>query len=218
MMKRNEKLPTLDDVLNEFVAEYERPTAETLGAWVRRYPQFRNELIEFSAAWAEQIVLPAAPELTTYEEERIVDRAMSHALNVSFSRDEQAQSHQTNKNAIRSLTAEAKKTGLNPQEFAKACGLDLVLIAKLNSRQIRHNTIPPRLIGHVARLLERSIEAVTEYLGRPPQPLAGRSFFAVEKPKGAEQESFADAVRASSLRGAEKARWLDEAGEEREER
>lgn len=217
MMTRNEKLPTLDDVLNEFVAGHERPTAEALEAWVRRYPQFRNELIEFAAAWAEQMVLPAAPELSTDEEERIVDRAMSHALNISFSRDEQVQSHQPNENAIKSLTAEAKKAGLSAPEFAKACGLDLVLIAKLNTRQIRPNTIPPKLISHVARLLGRTIEAVTEYLGQPPQPLADRSFLALEKPKSAGQESFADAVRASSLSEAEKARWLDEA-DEREER
>jgi len=217
MMTRNENLPTLDDVLNEFVAGHERPTAEALEAWVRRYPQFRNELIDFAAAWAEQILLPAAPELTTDEEERIVDRAMSHALNVSFSRDEQAQSHQTNGKAIKSLTAEAKKAGLSAPEFAKACGLDLVLITKLNNRQIRPSTIPPRLISHVARLLGRTIEAVMEYLGRAPQPLAGRSFLALEKPKGAEQENFADAVRASSLGEAEKARWLGEA-DEREER
>lgn len=217
MMTQNEKLPTLDDVLNEFVAEHEQPTAEALEAWVLRYPQFRHELIEFAAAWAEQTVLPAAPELTTDEEERIVDRAMSHALNVSFSRNGQAQSHQTNENAIKSLTAEAKNAGLSAPEFAKACGLDLILITKLNTRQIRPKTIPRRLISHVARLVGRTIEAVTEYLGRPPQPLAGKSFLALGKPKSSEQESFADAVRASSLSEAEKTQWLDEA-DEREER
>lgn len=217
MIMNNEKLPTVDDVLNQFVAEHDQPTAEALEAWVGRYPQFRRELIEFAAAWAEQMVLPAAPALTTDEEERIADRAMSHALNVSFSRDEQAQSGQSNENGIKSLTVEAKNAGLSAPGFAKACGLDLVLITKLNNRQIRPNTIPPRLIRHVARLLGRTIEAVKEYLGRAPQPLAGRSFLAFKKPKSAEQESFADAVRASSLSEAEKARWLDEA-DEREER
>lgn len=216
MMMQNEKLPTLDDVLNEFVAEHEQPTAEALEALVGRYPQFRRELIEFAGAWAEQTVLPHAPELTTDEEERIVDRAMSHALNVSFRRDEQAQSHHSNESVIKSLTAEAKNEGLSALEFAKACGLDLVLISKLNNRQIKPNTIPPRLVSQIARQLGRKIETVVEYLGRPPQLLAGRSFLALEKPQNTEQECFADAVRASSLSEAEKARWLDEAGAKKE--
>ncbi len=62
MKKQNEKAPTLDDVLNEFVAEYERPTSEALEAWVGRYPQFRRELVDFVAAWAEQTMLPESPD------------------------------------------------------------------------------------------------------------------------------------------------------------
>lgn len=213
MTKQNEKLPTLDDVLNEFVVEYEQPTAEALKTWIGRYPQFRSELIEFAAAWAEEIILPSAPEMTTEEEERLVDRAMSHALNVSFSRDEQARAQESSKSesGIKSLTGEARSAGLNVSEFAKACGLDLALVTKLNNRQIIPNTIPSRLISEIARLLEKTIEAIKEYLGRPPNALAGTSFLARGKPQGAEQQSFADAVRASSLSDAEKARWLDEA-------
>ena len=90
-MIRDDKAATLDDVLNEFVAEYERPTCEALEVWIGRYPQFQRELIDFVAAWAEQILLPEAPKFTADEEERIVDRVMSHALNVSFKRDGEAQ-------------------------------------------------------------------------------------------------------------------------------
>src|SRR5690348_1023428 len=107
-MMANERILILDDVLNEFVAEHEQPTADALEAWVGRYPQFRRELIDFAAAWAEQMVLAPASELSSEVEKRIVDRAMSHALNVSFSRDEQAQSDPSNEGAIKSLTAEAK--------------------------------------------------------------------------------------------------------------
>ncbi len=41
-MLQNEKEPTLEDVLNEFVAERESPTVEALEIWVDRYPQFRH--------------------------------------------------------------------------------------------------------------------------------------------------------------------------------
>jgi hypothetical protein len=213
-MIRNEKVPTLDDVLNEFVAEYERPTSEALEMWVGRYPQFRRELIDFVAAWAEETTLPESPELTIEQEERIVDRAMSHALNVSFNRDGQSHPQQPSEKTITSLTGEAKNAGMSVADFAKGCGLDLALIAKLNNRQISPETIPSRLISHIARLVGRTVDGVREYLGGPPQLLSGVSFMSKKKPRTLERERFADAVQASSLSDAEKGRWVDEATEQ----
>src|SRR5579883_525319 len=210
-MTRNEKAPTLDDVLNEFVAEYEGPTSEALEVWVGRYPQFRRELIDFVEAWAEQTVLPEAPELTADEEDRIVDRAMSHALNVSFKRDAESHPEESGEKAITSLTGEAKNAGMSVTEFAKGCGLDLALIAKLNNRQILADTIPSRLVSHIARQIGRTIDGVMEYLKGPPQLLSEVSFMSKTKPQGFERQSFSYAIRTSSLSEAEKARWLDEA-------
>ena len=62
-MMENNIEPTLDDVLNTFVQENDRPTAGNLQEWVERYPQFRKDLIDFAAAWAEQLVLPEAEEI-----------------------------------------------------------------------------------------------------------------------------------------------------------
>lgn len=213
-MIRDERAAMLDDVLNEFVAECERPSADALETWIGRYPQYRRELIDFAAAWAEQIVLPEAPGLTTEEEERIVDRVMSHALNVSFKRDKETQVRPSGENAMTSLTGEAKNVGMSVAEFAKGCGLDLVLVAKLNNRLIKPDTIPSRLVSHIARLVGRSADSVKEYLAGPPQPLSAVSFLSKKKPQQFEPESFADAVRASSLREAEKTQWLDEAGDQ----
>lgn len=209
MMTQN-KEPTLDDVLNEFVAAYEKPTAEALESWASRYPQFRNELVDFAAAWAAQLVLPPAPALSAEDEKLLVDRAMSHVQNVVFKREE-TKAAETADRSISSLTGEAKQAGMNVQEFAKACDLDLALVTKLNNRQIRPLSIPARLVTLIARLLNASVDAVSAYLAGPPQALAGRSFLARGKPQSAAQQSFADAVRASSLSEAEKARWLDEA-------
>lgn len=209
MMTPNEK-PTLDDVLNEFVAAYEEPTAEALENWAARYPQFRNELIDFAASWAAQLVLPLAPELNAEAEKLLVDRAMSHVQNVTFRRDQSA-ADRTENRSINSLTGEAKRAGMNGQGFSKACWLDIALVTKLNNRQIKPLSIPARLVGHIARLLNTSVEAVSEYLARPPQALTGRAYLARGKPQSTAQQSFADAVRGSSLSDAEKTRWLDEA-------
>ena len=215
MTMQNEKQPTLDDVLNEFVAAHDEPRAVALDSWVARYPQFQEELIDFVAAWLEEALLPPPPALSSDVEKRITDRAMSHVLNTSFERDEAREARESTsaptKSAIASLTGEARRVGLSALELAKCCGLDLALVTKLNNRQITPDSIPPHLVSQMARQIGKTVEAVADYLAGPPQQLSGMAFLARGKPRGAQQQSFADAVRASSLREAEKARWLDEA-------
>ena len=70
--------PTLDDVLNTFVEGNERPTVKNIQELVNRYPQFREDLVEFAAVWAEQLLLPPAEQMGTEAEKLLVDRAMSH--------------------------------------------------------------------------------------------------------------------------------------------
>jgi len=212
----NRNTMTLDDVLNEFVAENDGPTAQNLAEWAGRYPQYRRELVDFAAAWAQQLVLPPAPELGPETEKVLIERTMSHVLNVAYERDVKARGQAESDGPIDSLTGQAERAGMNAQEFAKSCGLDLALVSKLNSRQIEPQTIPARLVKHIARLFGNSVAAVTAYLVLPPQALAGRAFLARDKPASTGRQSFADAVRASSLTEAEKARWLDEVTDDKE--
>lgn len=208
-MMTDNKEKTLDDVLNEFMMLDKLPDAATLEKWVARFPQFRRDLIDFAATWAEQEILPEAPELGAEVEKRLIDRAMSHVQNVSFSR---GAASQEGEKPIESLTAEAKALGRSVPELAKACGLDIALIAKLNNRLIKAATIPASLVRHMAREIGRSSNALQAYLERSPSATAGQSFLAQGKPNGERrQESFAEAVRASSLPDAAKARWLDKA-------
>ena len=211
----NRNKVTLDDVFNTFVAENDRPTAENLQKWVKHYPQYRRELVDFAAAWAEQLVLPPAPELEPEVEKALIDRAMSHILNVAYDRDVQEQQRTKNGDPVHSLTGEAQRAGMNAQEFARACDLDLVLISKLNNRQIKPETIPARLVSLLGKLLRKSTTAIKVYFAKPPQAATGKVFLARKKPRSAEQQSFVDAVRTSSLSEEEKTRWLNEVtGEE----
>lgn len=213
----NRNTMTVDDVLNEFVTKNDRPTKKNLEEWAERYPQYRRELVDFAAAWAEQLVLPPAPELGPEKEKMLIDRAMSHVQNVAFERDEKAHTQAESYDPIDSLTKQAQRAGMNAQEFAKSCLLDLALVSKLNSRQIEPDTIPARLVRQMARLLGKPFSAVSAYLAQPPQAIAGRAFLSRGKPASNGRQSFADAVRASSLSEAEKARWLDEGADEQED-
>ena len=202
--------PTLDDALNTFVLENDRPTAENVQEWVDRYPQFRKDLVEFAAVWAEQLVLPAADEIGAEAEKALVDRAMSHVLNVAYNRDVEALEQTTSDDPVRSLTQDAQRAGTKPAQLARACGLDLGLLSKLNNRQIQPWTIPTELIGMLADKLNKTVAALKIFFARPPRATARKAYLSRGKPTGAPQQSFADAVRQSSLSDEEKARWLNE--------
>jgi len=208
MMNEDER-PTLDDILNEFHEAYDVPTAEALELWAKRYPEYRNQLVDFAASWAEQLVLPPAQELNLEEEKLLVDRAMSHVQNVTFQRNDAAASV-TEENDINSLIGEAKRVGMSGQEFAKACELDVSLMSKLNNLQIKPSSVPARLVSLIAHVLNRRDESVCRYLNKPPLPLAGKAFLSRGKPQSTGQQSFVDAVLASSLSETEKGGWLDE--------
>ena len=68
----------LDDVFNEFVDRYDAPTPQALEALIKDYPQFRDELVDFAAAWEKQLALPIGPELNEDEEEALIDDAMNY--------------------------------------------------------------------------------------------------------------------------------------------
>ena len=151
---------TLDDALNTFVQENDRPTADNIQEWVDRYPQFRKDLVEFAAVWAEQLVLPTPEEIGAEAEKVLVDRAMSDVLNVAYNRDVETLEQTTNDDPVRSLTQDAQRAGTKPAQLAKECGLDLSLLSKLNHRQIRPWTIPAVLIGMLAEKLDKTIAAL----------------------------------------------------------
>ena len=209
-MMENKIEPTLDDALNTFVQENDRPTAGNVQKWVERYPQFREDLIEFAAVWAEQLVLPAAEEIGAEAEKVLVDRAMSHVLNVAYSRDVETLERTTSDDPVHSLTQDAQRAGTRPVQLAKACGLDLNLLSKLNSRQIQPWTIPAELIGKLAEQLNKTVAALKIFFAGPPRAATGKAYLSRGKPTGKAQQSFADAVRQSSLSDEEKARWLNE--------
>ena len=209
MMESNIE-PTLDDVLNTFVQENDRPTAGNLKEWVERYPRFRKDLIDFAAAWAEQFVLPAAEDMSAETEKLLVDRAMSHVHNVAYKRDVETLREMKIDDPVRSLTRNAQGVGVKPAELARACGLDLGLLSKLNNRQIKPWTIPAELTSMLAEQLNKTVAALKIFFTGPPRTAVGKAYLSRGKPTAPPQQSFAEAVQQSSLSDEEKARWLSE--------
>ncbi len=211
---KNKSRIELASALDEFVAENERPTAENLATLIKRYPQYEKELIEFAASWAQQLLLPPEDELGPETEKSLIDRTMSHMLNIAYQYERSVLTDTQQEQPIQSLTEEARRVGMNAQDLAASCDLDVLLVTKLNTRQIDPFTIPVRLIQDLGDRLSRSFETIAEYLHLPQVTISKKAFLSRGKPSRGGQQSFPDAIRASSLLGPDKERWLAEVSKE----
>jgi DNA-binding MarR family transcriptional regulator len=76
MTGKNERF---EDVLRELVLEETKPTYAALVRWCERYPQHREALERFYAAWEVQEKLP---ERHPIDEERLAARSVKYALEI----------------------------------------------------------------------------------------------------------------------------------------
>ncbi|MGD1152742.1 MAG: hypothetical protein ABR911_07715 [Syntrophales bacterium] len=184
----------LEDVLDAYVeATGETPDRIILREWIRRYPKFRRELIEFTVQWSLMETLPPSEGTKAVNEDTLVLRAMSivsdrlHALDLRDRAEELE---------ISDLLEEIKKAGLKINNLAKQCDLSTAIITKLAKRLIEPTSIPERLIDCLCSLLQKKPENIREYFqGAAGWPLSVR-YCAIAPPEPQEErENFFDAIR-----------------------
>lgn len=88
-----------EDVLDALMLEEPSPSYEALVRWTERYPQYREALTEFFATWSIQAVRAELPEEVEIDEERIVEKGVSHALEIA-----RRQGRAASRDKIESLT------------------------------------------------------------------------------------------------------------------
>ena len=71
----------LEDVLDAYVASGGDPNSP-LDEWIRRYPEFEQELIDFAASWSLMNGLPPEPGAKQVDEKTLVLRGMSVVQNL----------------------------------------------------------------------------------------------------------------------------------------
>jgi hypothetical protein len=211
-MTKTSHLP-LENVLELFVASADRPGRDDLLAFIERYPHYRRELIDFASLWAEQDLIPPAPELDQLAAEQLGNRMASFVENQLYALKAKAEPQDLPASqptamaaSLRNLTEQA---GRSLHDVARAACLDLVLTRKLNARQIRPETIPRTLSQRIADFLAVPLEQILVVWTGPPH-LGRASFRSNTKPAVAAQEDFADAVAASSLTADERAALLQD--------
>jgi hypothetical protein len=110
---------------------------------------------------------------------------------------------------ISGLFAEGKAHGMTNFKLADAAELSIALITKLDRRLIDFLTIPRQVIQDLARILQRSVESVSQYLQGPPLIPSRAEFKAEQTPRVTQVEDFFEAVRRDkSLSEARRQRLL----------
>ncbi len=199
--------PSLEDVLDMMLVTYGEPTPQAIADFAERYPAYRSELFNFAADWAENEVLPEPAPLSAEDRTRALARAQSLFQNIAFQQGQGDVAEQVTTRV--SLTQLAKRAGKTLDDVRQALGFDLGLIAKLNSRSLKPDTIPAwvsRVAGNLLSVSEQQIRA--SWTG-PPLALS-KSFHARKAPIIPHKEDFEIAVASSTLSPEEKAALLSD--------
>ena len=192
----------LEDILDAYVASGVGPNSP-LNEWIRRYPEFEQELIEFAASWSLMKWLPPAPGTEEVDEETLVLRGMSVVQNLLHRHS--AKSAPGSVAPFENLIAEGRERGFEPRRLAHAVGLGDSLLRKLDRRLIAYVSIPQELIDRLARVMQREATSIIAYLQQDPTLGATTEHRAEQAPKLMALEDFFDAVRVDPTISREQA-------------
>lgn len=205
MNERTERA-SLGDVLDAYVAATDEPTSASLVEWIRRYPEYEQELTDFAVAWSRMERLPAAERSCEVDQDTLVLRGMSIFQNILHRKEAE---RTATEQSLDGIVAMATQRGLSLAALAKELELNPALTRKLDLRRFVYARIPDRLKAMVASAVGCSRAAVEDYLRRPSAFAPGAQHRADRPPALPGQEDFFDAIRTEpNLSEDWRRRWL----------
>ena len=194
-MNRPTEREKLEDVLDAYVASGSDPN-DPLDEWIRLYPEYEEELIEFAVSWSLMKSLPPAPDAEEVDEDTLVLRGMSVVQNLLH-----AQSLESRTGPVvpfASLVEEGRARGFKPRQLAQEVELGDSVLRKLDRRLIRYASIPKELIESLAKVIQSETTRVAAYLQQSSTLVTATEHRSEQAPVLTDQEDFFDAVRAES--------------------
>lgn len=210
-MSESNRLRELEDVFDALVASEESPEPTVLARWVREYPQFERELVDFITSWvlmnsAVSLDPDHAPEAEAEEkDDAFVLHGMSIVQNLLYEMSPRSEAPRP----LDSLLSTARAAGMSLKAVARATHLGDAVVRKLDRRLIRFASIPQDALSAVADALRCPVDALSQYLQQPPTFAAGSHYRADRAPQLAEPEDFIAAVqRDPTISTEDRGRWL----------
>lgn len=206
-MRVPDKERSLEDVLNEYGASKSGPSHASLQEWIRRFPEYRKELTEFTVNWIMMEHVPPPSEAQKVDHDTLVLRAMSIVQDRLHRATIEKRAIKPNET---DLLSECKRLGLEVSTIASKCDLSIAIMAKLGRRLIKFASIPREAIRRIAAATGQTEKRVTESLKGPIVIADELRFSAKTRPKyPEEQEDFFEAIRMDgTLDESKRAFWL----------
>ena len=206
----NNSPTALDDLLYAYSLSSEAGTrpGDLLDEYIRRHPEFADELTEFAIDLAVYALRPTRPVPTP--DCGVKETKRSSAVSIGMS------SFQNRLHTLReeaTLPSKGKVTRAasvsNPFEpltksairkLAQELHSNTVFVGKLRDRLIKPATFTDGFIGRVSELMDWQPETVRTHLFAAPLVMACQQYFkSDQKPQVLEQQTFEEAVRGAGL-------------------
>lgn len=204
--KLNSKL--LDKLLQSYYFETKSPQVNLLDEWIKKYPQYEDELRDFTVTWTmvEFFSEGQSPEVD-WEREMPIDKPRIRNL-LKRIRQEQALKS-AGEGPIRSIIMECNQKDITFEELATTLDISIPVLAKLDNRLIDYFSIPLQFIKGLAEAIQREILLTAKYLNGAPQLLERASFKSNRKPIIPQKENFFDVIRNDEgINDRQRMRWL----------
>ncbi len=191
----------LDALYAAWHDDRKQPTPTSLREWIERFPAYRQHLIEWTTDapcldGADALSLHAAAEARTL------------AIGRQILADRLARRNEQSAIEITSLYALAQQQGLNPKSLAAALEVGVPIVAKLQQRLLRYQSIPAQFVERLAQTLQVSREQLRDYLTRPPSLASAAMYRSSVVPQAGAQEDFAAAIRSCpGMTPEQKSKW-----------
>ncbi|MGC8668442.1 MAG: helix-turn-helix domain-containing protein [Chthonomonadales bacterium] len=163
----------LDEILAQCEKEIQDEGCPNLKKWLTQYPQYRDEIMEycaFSQAFEAAQELPVDPEVEAGLLEA-AQRALQEVRLHPFG------------GGLAGLLQRAHDLRITAADLAARLGIGRSVLAKLDRRLIRPDTVPRALVDRLAVLLREPVEWILEYLQLPPGPARNSSYRAFDEPR-----------------------------------
>lgn len=201
---------TLENVLDEFAAAADRPSAALVREWTVKHPEFEREIVDFAVQWAATGLLSPDAQLEPELEDRLVARTMSHVQQVAHQLSAQAAGEPDAATAAKIQRVEAAFRARSRQPSLLATlGIDETMLALFEGHMILP-PVPQRLLDAWSAALNlgaEGVQAVSAWLFQRNRPaMASRA----SKTPDFAPWTFQQAVENSTLSDEAKQQWLRE--------
>lgn len=207
-MKNQTETKTLEQVLFEFMTENEAPSREALTEWIRRYPQYEQDLVDLTVDWFE-LSLPLTNGTSIEGEAVVVQNGVDFVRDFLHKEQMRLQENPKAHKSFLGFIREGMALNISLDKLAERVGLTPALLAKIDRRIVRYASLPLDLIQALAESVNWDLLSGVQYLQVQPTIPSGQRFKSSEVPQIAEQTDFFDEIRADpDLSEAQRLRWL----------